>query len=92
MKQNENLFFFSHAVGRFSLEDEMEELNEKLINLSLDLEKKNIGVVKIWKVSGEQARKLPVHRPHVVPDVGAVQKGHFCKDNNNEYKIYIEVN
>jgi uncharacterized protein (TIGR02466 family) len=46
MKQNENLFFFSHAVGRFSLEDEMKELNEKLINLSLDLEKKNSGVVK----------------------------------------------
>ena len=46
MKQKENLFFFSHAVGRFSLEDEMEELNEKLINLSLDLEKKNSGVVK----------------------------------------------
>jgi uncharacterized protein (TIGR02466 family) len=46
MKQNENLFFFSHAVGHFSLEDEMEELNEKLINLSLDLEKKNSGVVK----------------------------------------------
>ena len=46
MNQNENLFFFSHAVGRFSLEDEMKELNEKLINLSLDLEKKNSGVVK----------------------------------------------
>ena len=46
MNQNENLFFFSHAVGRFSLEDEMKELNEELINLSLDLEKKNSGVVK----------------------------------------------
>ena len=46
MKQNQNAFFFSHAVGRFSLEDEMKELNEELINLSLDLEKKNNGVVK----------------------------------------------
>ena len=46
MKQNQNAFFFSHAVGRFSLEDEMKELNEELINLSLDLEKKNSGVVK----------------------------------------------
>ena len=46
MKQNPNALFFSHAVGRFSLEDEMKELNEKLINLSLDLEKKNSGVVK----------------------------------------------
>ena len=46
MKQNKNVFFFSHAVGRFSLEDEMNELNKKLINLSLDLEKKNSGVVK----------------------------------------------
>ena len=40
MKQIQNAFFFSHAVGRFSLEDEMKELNEELINLSLDLEKK----------------------------------------------------
>ena len=46
MKQNQNAFFFSHAVGHFILEDEMKELNEKLINLSLDLEKKNSGVVK----------------------------------------------
>ena len=46
MKQSQNAFFFSHAVGRFSLEDEMKELNEELINLSLDLEKKNNGVVK----------------------------------------------
>ena len=46
MKQNQNVFFFSHAVGRFILEDEMNELNKKLINLSLDLEKKSSGVVK----------------------------------------------
>ena len=46
MKQNPNVFFFSHAVGRFSLEDEMKELNKELINLSLDLEKKNTGVIK----------------------------------------------
>ena len=46
MKQNPNALFFSHAVGRFSLEDEMKELNKELINLSLDLEKKNTGVIK----------------------------------------------
>ena len=39
MKQNPNVFFFSHAVGIFNLEDEMKELTEELIGLSLDLEK-----------------------------------------------------
>jgi len=39
MKQNPNVFFFSHAVGIFNLEDEMKGLTEELIGLSLDLEK-----------------------------------------------------
>ena len=47
MKQNPNVFFFSHAVGIFNLEDEMKELTEELIGLSLDLEKnKKTGVIK----------------------------------------------
>ena len=47
MKQNPNIFFFSHAVGTFNLEDEMKGLTEELIGLSLDLEKnKKTGVIK----------------------------------------------
>ena len=47
MKQNPNVFFFSHAVGIFNLEDEMKELTEELIGLSLDLEKnKKTSVIK----------------------------------------------
>jgi uncharacterized protein (TIGR02466 family) len=47
MKQNSNLFFFSHAVGIFNLEDEMKELTEELIGLSLNLEKnKKTSVIK----------------------------------------------
>ena len=47
MKQNPNIFLFSHAVGIFNLEDEMKELTEELIGLSLDLEKnKKTGVIK----------------------------------------------
>ena len=47
MKQNPNVFFFSHAVGIFNLEDEMKELTEELIGLSLNLEKnKKTSVIK----------------------------------------------
>ena len=47
MKQSPNMFFFSHAVGTFNLEDEMKGLTEELIGLSLDLEKnKKTGVIK----------------------------------------------
>ena len=47
MKQNPNIFFFSHAVVTFILEDEMKGLTEELIGLSLDLEKnKKTGVIK----------------------------------------------
>jgi len=47
MKQNPNVFFFSHAVGFFNLEDEMKELTEELIGLSLNLEKnKKTSVIK----------------------------------------------
>ena len=47
MKQNPNVLFFSHAVGRFNLEDEMKELNEELITLSFELEKnKRTAVIK----------------------------------------------
>ena len=47
MKQNPNIFLFSHAVGTFNLEDEMKGLTEELIGLSLDLEKnKKTGVIK----------------------------------------------
>jgi len=47
MKQNPNVFFFSHAVGTFNLEDEMKGLTEELISLSLDLEKnKKSSVIK----------------------------------------------
>ena len=47
MKQNPNVLIFSHAVGMINLEDEMKELTEELIGLSLDLEKnKKTGVIK----------------------------------------------
>jgi len=47
MKQNPNIFLFSHAVGSFNLEDEMKGLTEELIGLSLDLEKnKKTAVIK----------------------------------------------
>tara|TARA_Y100000590_G_scaffold418878_1_gene520102 strand:- start:1063 stop:1686 length:624 start_codon:yes stop_codon:yes gene_type:complete len=47
MKQIPNAFLFSHAVGRFNLEDEMKKLNDELIILSFELEKKaSTGVIK----------------------------------------------
>ena len=47
MKQNPNVLIFSHAVGMINLEDEMKELTEELISLSLDLEKnKKTAVIK----------------------------------------------
>ena len=41
MKQNPNVFFFSHTVGIFNLEDEMKGLTEELIGLSFKFEVKN---------------------------------------------------
>ena len=60
MKQNPNVFFFSHAVGTFNLEEEMKELNEELIALSLDLEKNKKTAVKKSNRGGYQSDFLEI--------------------------------
>ena len=55
MDQNPNILFFSHAVGYFNLEQEMEIMNKELIELSLRMEKNRKEAVEKSNAGGYQS-------------------------------------
>jgi|TARA_R110000787_G_scaffold51695_2_gene122297 uncharacterized protein (TIGR02466 family) len=55
MKQNENILFFSHAVGYFDLSEEMESMNKELITLAFRMEKNREKAVSKSNQGGYQS-------------------------------------